>query len=298
MRRASPVVGADVLRQVKAIELRTRRLVGSLLTGEYRSVFRGHGIEFAEVRAYEHGDDYRSIDWNVSARMGSPYVKLFDEERELTLLLIVDRSGSIEFGDPVSKSRVAVEVAAVLALAAAKQNDRVGTLIFSDDVDHIVPPAKGRDHALRVIRDVIAFEPVRARTSISIALSYASRLLRHRSIVVVISDFRDVGWEKQLKRLAAKHDVVAVTIDDPKELELPDVGWIELEDVETGARVLVDTSDSNTRIQLMIAAEELRINRAKALEYAGADQVALRTDRPYAQALHSTFARRARRLRR
>ncbi len=298
MRRASPVVGADVLRQVKAIELRTRRLVGSLLTGEYRSVFRGRGIEFAEVRAYEHGDDYRSVDWNVSARMGSPYVKLFDEERELTLLLIVDRSGSIEFGDPVSKSRVAVEVAAVLALAAAKHNDRVGTLIFSDDVDHIVPPAKGRDHALRVIRDVIAFEPVRARTSVSIALSYASRLLRHRSIVVIISDFRDVGWERQLKRLTAKHDVVAITIDDPKERELPDVGWIELEDVETGARVLVDTSDSNRRIQLVIAAEESRINRAKALEYAGADQVALTTDRPYAQALHNAFARRARRLRR
>ncbi|MCZ6761008.1 MAG: DUF58 domain-containing protein [Gemmatimonadetes bacterium] len=298
MKHASAVVGADVLRQVKSIELRTRRLVSTLLTGDYRSVFRGQGMEFAEVRAYEHGDDFRSIDWNVSARMASPYVKLFDEERELTVLLIIDRSGSIEFGDPVAKSRIAVEVGAVLALAAAKQNDRVGTIIFSDEVDHVVRPAKGKLHAMRVIRDMIAFEPLRARTDISNVLTYAGRLLRHRSIIVVISDFRDSGWERQLRNLSHRHEVVAVTVDDPKELELPDVGWVEIEDAETGERLLIDTSDSEARIRLRIAAEEMRLSRAKALEYAGADHVALRTDRPYARALHNAFAKRARRLRR
>ena len=298
MKHASAVVGADVLRQVKSIELRTRRLVSTLLTGDYRSVFRGQGMEFAEVRAYEHGDDFRSIDWNVSARMASPYVKLFDEERELTVLLIIDRSGSIEFGDPVAKSRIAVEVGAVLALAAARQNDRVGTIIFSDEVDHVVRPAKGKLHAMRVIRDMIAFEPLRARTNISNVLTYAGRLLRHRSIIVVISDFRDSGWERQLRNLSHRHEVVAVTVDDPKELELPDVGWVEIEDAETGERLLIDTSDSEARIRLRIAAEEMRLSRAKALDYAGADHVALRTDRPYARALHNAFAKRARRLRR
>jgi len=298
VKHASAVVGADVLRQVKSIELRTRRLVSTLLTGDYRSVFRGQGMEFAEVRAYEHGDDFRSIDWNVSARMASPYVKLFDEERELTVLLIIDRSGSIEFGDPVAKSRIAVEVGAVLALAAARQNDRVGTIIFSDEVDHVVRPAKGKLHAMRVIRDMIAFEPLRARTDISNVLTYAGRLLRHRSIIVVISDFRDSGWERQLRNLSHRHEVVAVTVDDPKELELPDVGWVEIEDAETGERLLIDTSDSEARIRLRIAAEEMRLSRAKALDYAGADHVALRTDRPYARALHNAFAKRARRLRR
>ena len=157
MSGASPVVGAEVLKQVKQIEFRTRRLVGSLFSGEFRSVFRGQGIEFAEVREYQHGDDFRAIDWNVSARMGHPYVKLFDEERELTLLLVVDRSGSVEFGKPVQKAERSVEIAAVLALAAARTNDRVGALVFSDDIDHVVPAAKGRRHALRVIRDLLAF---------------------------------------------------------------------------------------------------------------------------------------------
>ena len=177
MTAGTRAVSPEVLRQVKAIELRTRRLVTSLFSGEYRSVFRGQGIEFAEVRAYEHGDDFRSIDWNVSARMGSPYVKTFEEERELTILLVVDRSGSVEFGRPVAKSERAVEVAAVLALAAARQNDRVGAVVFSDGIDHVVRPAKGRPHALRVIRDLLAFEAEGKGTNISGALRYAARLL-------------------------------------------------------------------------------------------------------------------------
>src|SRR6476646_9409913 len=151
-------ISPEILKQVKGIELRTRGLVASLFAGDYRSVFRGQGIEFAEVRAYQHGDDFRSIDWNVSARMGTPYVKTFEEERELTLLLVVDRSGSVEFGRPILKSERAVEVAAVLALAAARHNDRIGALVFSEGIDHVVPPAKGRSHALRVVRDLLSFE--------------------------------------------------------------------------------------------------------------------------------------------
>lgn len=296
--RAARVVGPDVLRQVKLIELRTRRLVSSLFSGEYRSVFRGQGIEFAEVRAYELGDDFRAIDWNVSARMGSPYVKTFEEERELTVLLVVDRSGSVDFGAPRTKQSVAVEVAAVLALAAARHNDRVGAVLFADQVETVVPPAKGRRHALRVIRDLLAFQPKTRGTNLAAALAYASRLLTHRAIVAVVSDFRSTGWEPPLFRLAGRHEVVAITVDDPRELELPDAGWIELEDAETGERRLVDTSDQRTRLALRFAEEERRLARGRTLAAAQVDEVALRTDVPYAQALRDAFARRARRLNR
>ncbi len=298
MSSGSPLVGAEVLRQVKYIELRTRRMVGSLFTGEYRSVFRGQGIEFAEVRAYQHGDDFRAIDWNVSARMGHPYIKLFDEERELTLLLVVDRSGSVEFGDPVRKAERAVEVAAVLALAATRHNDRVGALIFSEGVDHVVSPAKGRRHALRVIRDMLTFRPQEQGTNLAMALAYAAKLLRHRSIVVILSDFRAQGWEEQLRRLARRHEVVAITVDDPRERELPNAGWIELEDAETGQRLLVDTSVRESRLRVQIQAEEARIARVRTLERAQVDHIMLRTDQPYAHVLLEAFARRARRMKR
>lgn len=296
MNDAPPVVGADVLRQVKHIELRTRRLVGSLFSGEYRSVFRGQGMEFAEVREYQHGDDFRAIDWNVSARMGHPYVKLFEEEREVTLLLIIDRSGSVEFGGQVRKSDRAVEIAAVLALAAVRNNDRVGALVFSDDVDHVVPAAKGRPHALRVIRDLLAFKPVNRGTNLGGALTYSGKLLRHRSIVVVLSDFRAKAWEEQMRRLSRRHEVVAISIDDPREEELPDVGWIELEDAETRARLLVDTRALDTRTGLRVSAEKMRSARARSLERARVDHIVLQTDQPYAHTLMQGFAKRARRF--
>ncbi len=296
MNGTSPIVGVEVLKQVKQIELRTRRLVGSLFSGEYRSVFRGQGIEFAEVRAYQHGDDFRAIDWNVSARMGHPYIKLFDEEHELTLLLIVDRSGSVEFGKPVQKAERSVEIAAVLALAAARTNDRVGALVFSDDIDHVVRPAKGRRHALRVIRDLLAFEPVHRGTNLARALAYAAKLLRHRGIVVVLSDFRATGWEEQMSRLARRHDVVAISVDDPREQRLPDAGWIELEDAEDGTRMLVDTSSQDTRIGLQVEAEKIRMARGRTLERAQVEHIVLHTDVPYAHTLVNTFKMRARRF--
>ena len=212
-------ISPEILKQVKAIELRSRGIVSSLFAGEYRSVFRGQGMEFAEVRQYEHGDDYRAIDWNVSARLGHPYIKTFHEEREITLLLIVDHSGSAYFGTPRSKAALAVEVASILALAAASTNDRAGALLFSDQVERVIPPGKGRRHALRVVRDLVAFRPHGRRTDLAAALRYATGLLRHRSIVVVLSDFLAEGWEQPLRQLGVRHDVVAIPITDPAESE-------------------------------------------------------------------------------
>jgi uncharacterized protein (DUF58 family) len=290
-------ISPEILKQVKRLELRTRGLVTSLLSGDYRSVFRGLGMEFAEVRAYQHGDDFRAIDWNVSARSAAPFVKTFTEERELTVLLVVDQSGSARFGVPRTKAEVGTEVAAVLALAAARQNDRVGALLFTDRVERVIPPGKGRRHALRVIRDILAFAPTGRTTDLAGALTYAARLLAHRSIVVVLSDFAAQGWERPMRRLALRHEVVAVTVDDPREHLLPDAGWIELEDQESGRRVLVDSGDAGVRGRLAAAAEKRREARAHALRSAGVEQLVLATDKDYAQALHRAFARRARRRR-
>jgi len=289
-------VTAEVLRHVKGIELRARSLVNSLFTGEYRSVFRGQGIEFAEVREYQQGDDFRAIDWNVSARMGHPFVKTFMEERELTLLLIVDQSGSLHFGRPYTKAGLAVEVAAVLALAAARHNDRVGALLFADAPEYVVRPAKGRPHALRVIRDLVAFAPRGRGTNLGGALTYAAKLLRHRAIVVLLSDFRAADWEVPLTQLAARHEVVAITSDVPREYDLPDAGWVELEDAETGQRLLVDTSHAPTRTRIRVAAERMQQERSRKLVQAGVDRVSLLTTVPYGVPLRRAFAERAKRL--
>ncbi|MGE5804135.1 MAG: DUF58 domain-containing protein [Gemmatimonadota bacterium] len=296
LRARRRAVTSEALRQVKGIELRTRGLVNTLFTGEYRSVFRGQGIEFAEVRAYQQGDDFRAIDWNVSARMGHPFVKTYMEEREITLLLLVDQSGSLHFGRPYTKAGLAVEVAAVLALAAARHNDRVGALMFTDRVEHVVRPAKGRPHALRVIRDLVAFAPRGRATNLAEALRYAARLLRHRAIVVVLSDFRAEDWEDPLEQLAARNEVVAITVDDPREYDLPDAGWVELEDAETGQRVLVDTSHTPTRTRIRVAAERMQQERSRKLVHAGVDRVSLLTTVPYGVPLRRAFAERARRL--
>jgi uncharacterized protein (DUF58 family) len=292
------LVSQEVLKQVKTIELRTRGLVSSLFAGEYRSTFRGQGMEFAEVRAYEIGDDYRTIDWNVSARLGSPYVKTFTEERELTVLLVVDHSGSTRFGEPRTKAGLAAEVAAVLALAAARQSDRVGALLFSDRVEQVIPPRKGRRHALRVIRDLVAFEPAGRTTDLAASLTYAVRLLNHRSIVVVLSDFLAPSWERPLQRLAGRHEVVAVTVDDPRERALPPSAWLDLQDAETGRRVVINAGDREVRGRLASLAERRIEERRRSLAAAGVDHVALVTGQDYAFPLRRAFALRARRIHR
>lgn len=292
-----PGVPREVLRQVKLIELRTRGLVNTLFSGEYHSVFKGHGMEFAEVREYVPGDDYRAIDWNVSARMGHPFVKRYTEERELTVLFAVDLSGSEQFGTHGRfKAELAAEIAAVIAMAAIKNNDRVGLLLFTDRVEKFVPPKKGRRHALRLIRDLLAFRPVGRGTDLSAALEYLGRLLRQRAIVFVISDFFDSGYDMPLKVLGRRHDVVAVTISDPREEVMPDVGYLPLLDAETGERVVLDSGSRYVREHYEHMAEEEAIRLRRLLRRLSIDQIEIRTDRSYVGPLIDFFRARERKL--
>ena len=290
-----PPVPAELLKQVKGLALRTRGVVDSLFSGEFRSVFRGQGMEFAEVRAYEQGDDFRAIDWNVSARLGAPYVKTFTEERELTLLLVVDQSASTRVGSPVTKAARSVEVAAVLALAGAREQDRVGALLFSDRVEHIVPPAKGRRHALRLIRDLLAFTGTRRGTNLVQAVHYASQVLGHRSVVVILSDFLAEGWEKALRELAVRHEVIAITVDDSREETPPAAGWVEMEDAENGRRALVNTRSPAARKRWQAALAARRTQRAERLRAAGVEHIPLDVASDYGFVLRRAFARRIRR---
>jgi uncharacterized protein (DUF58 family) len=297
----------DVLRQVRQIELRTRGLVTSIFGGEYQSVFRGQGMEFSEVREYEPGDDVRNIDWNVTARTGHPYVKKHVEERELTVLLVVDLSGSEQFGTRGRfKAELAAELAAVLALSAVRNNDRVGLLIFSDHVEHVVPPRKGRRHALRLIRDVLAFRPRGRGTDIPGALDYAARLLAHRGIIFLLSDFAarpgaDAGdaarWEKTLRLVSRRHDVVGVSISDPAELDLPDAGIVALEDPESGELTWVDTGNHavHEKFASLLARERRQTRRL--FRRLGVDEIEVRTDQPYVKPLLAFFRRRERQRR-
>lgn len=292
-------VPPELLKQVKGIAIRVRGVVETLFAGEVRSVFRGQGIEFAEVRAYQQGDDYRTIDWNVSARLGSPFVKTFTEERELTLLLVVDQSASTRVGDPVARSARAVEIAAVLALAGVREQDRVGALLFTSDVEHVVRPAKGRRHALRLIRDLLAFTPARPGTDVAQAIAFADNVLAHRSVVILLSDFLAAGWEGPLRRLAARHDVTAITIDDRRELApVPVGGWVEFEDPEGGARVLVDLAHADVRRRWEAAARDRIADRDRRLRASGVRHLAIDVSDDYAAVLRRAFApRKERRVR-
>jgi uncharacterized protein (DUF58 family) len=298
----------EILRQVRRIELHTRGLVNSIFGGEYLSVFRGQGMEFSEVREYEPGDDVRNIDWNVTARTGHPYVKKHVEERELTVLLVVDLSGSEQFGTRGRfKAELAAELAAVLALSAVHNNDRVGLLIFSDHVEHVVPPRKGRRHALRLIRDLLAFRPRGRGTDIAGALDYAARVLPHRGIVFLLSDFavRDhaaqhdrLRLEKTLRLVSRRHDLIGVAISDPAELHLPDVGFVAIEDPESGEVAFVDTAGAGVREVFGAALARERIETRRLFRRLGIDEVEVRTDQPYVRPLLAFFHRRERQRRR
>src|SRR6516225_10222988 len=232
----------EVIRQIRRLQLKARRAVEDLLGGEYHSVFKGAGIAFEEVRAYQPGDDIRTIDWNVTARMGQPFIKRFIEERELTVVLVVDCSGSHQFGTRAQQKReVAAELAAVLAFSAISNNDRVGLVQFTDRVERFVPPRKATRHVLRLIRDVLFYQPQHRGTSLRAGLDYLNRVLHRRSIVFLLSDFLDRDFDGPLKRTGRRHDLVAVRITDPGEEELPAVGLLEVEDAESGRRMLVDT---------------------------------------------------------
>jgi uncharacterized protein (DUF58 family) len=294
---------AEIMRQVRRIELRTRGLVTSRFSGEYHSVFKGQGLEFVEVRPYLPGDDVRAIDWNVSARTGETHVKKYVEERELTVLLAVDLSASQRFGTRGRfKSEMVAEVAATLAMSAIRNNDRVGLLVFTDRVEAFVPPAKGRRHVLRIVRDLLAFRPAGRGTDLPGAIRHAVRALRSRSIVFIVSDFHTPGAADALQRAlagaAARHDVVPVVLSDPAETTLPDVGVLRLVDPETGGTVTVDTGSAAARRGFAAAVEAERSTLQGAFRRLGLDVVALRTDEPVSAGVLAFFRQRERRLRR
>jgi uncharacterized protein (DUF58 family) len=295
----TPGVSPEVLRQVKLLELQTRGLVNSLFTGEYRSVFKGQGMEFAEVREYQVGDEVRSIDWNVTARMRRPFVKRYIEERELTVMLAVDLSGSERFGTRGRfKSELASELAAVLAMSAIRNNDRVGAVLFTDRIEHVVPPRKGRRHALRLMRDLLVFEPAGSRTDLPAALEFTMKMLTHKSIIFVVSDFQAEDLEHPLKLLAQRHDVVAVTVDDPSEQTLPDIGLARFVDPETGATLDVDTSDPEVRAQFAASVEEELMARRRLLRRLAIDEIPVHTDGSVVEPLIRFFRARETRARR
>jgi uncharacterized protein (DUF58 family) len=292
-------VPPEILRQVKLIELRTRGLVNSVFTGEYRSVFKGQGMEFSEVREYQPGDEVRSIDWNVTARMRRPFVKRYIEERELTVMLVVDLSGSERFGTVKRfKSELASELAAVLAMSAIRNNDRVGVLLFTDRVEHVIPPRKGRRHVLRIIRDLLAFEPVGRGTDMVTAIDYVARMLNEHAIVFIVSDFLESDIDHPLKLLAQRHDVVAVTVEDPSERLLPDIGIARLIDPETGETFEVDTSDPRVRDSYSERVEAEREVRKHLLRRLAIDEVAVRTEAGVVEPLLRFFRSRETRRRR
>lgn len=290
---------AELAARARRLELKARRLVDGRALGAYDSVFRGHGIEFSEVRAYQSGDPFSSIDWKVTARMGKPYVKRFVEERELTVLLVVDLSSSTEFGTRQRlKRELAFEVAGVLALAAARNNDRVGLLLFTDKVERFVPPLRGRGRVLCLLYDLLRFRPEGKGTDLPQALDAANRYLKVRSLIFVISDFQGTGPQRALRAASGRHDVVAIEIHDPAEFELPRSGLIEVEDPETGVREIADLADGVTRGRLRGLAEAEHRRTVRAIRRAGIDRVELRTDEPYAAELAAFFGARARARRR
>jgi uncharacterized protein (DUF58 family) len=289
----------EVIRQIRRLQIQARRAVEDLLGGEYHSVFKGAGIAFEEVRAYQPGDDIRTIDWNVTARMGQPFIKRFVEERELTVVLLMDCSASNQFGTQFQQKReVAAELAALIAFTAISNNDRVGLVQFTDEVERFVPPRKGSRHVLRLIRDVLYFQPKRLGTRLQVGLDYLNRILHRRSIVFLITDFLDQNYEHALKRAGRRHDVIAVRISDPRESELPAVGFLELEDAETGHRILLDTKSRAVREGFAQSASQQAQDVRQACRTAHVDLIEVSTTGGHLDALIRFFKMRERRLRR
>jgi uncharacterized protein (DUF58 family) len=291
------MIPRDVLRKVRQIEIRTRHLVTDLFGGEYHSVFKGRGMEFAEVREYVPGDDIRSIDWNVTARAGHPFVKQFQEERELTVLLVVDQSASGRFGTRSRlKGEMAAEVGALIALSAVQNNDKVGLVLFADDVELYVPPGKGRRHVLRVVREILYFRPRGRGTSLATALEHLSRAQKRRAVVFVISDFLDRGYERALRVASRRHDLIALRLKDRREESLPRVGLVSLVDLESGREMLVDTSDPAVRREFAARVVEREREFEAVVRRARIDRVDLWTDEDVVPPLAGFFRKRVRRM--
>ena len=283
----------EQLKAVRKIEIRTSHLVSDMFAGQYHSAFKGRGMEFAEVRPYLPGDDVRTIDWNVTARTGAPHVKRFVEERELTVMLVVDASASTVFGSVSQfKRELAAEIGALLAYSAIRNNDKVGLIIFTDRIELAIPPRKGNRHVLRVISEIMNHQPDGRGTDMAAALDYLDRVTHRRCVTFVLSDFLCTGVERSLAASSRRHDLVAAVFDDPRDVELPNVGLVAVEDPESGSTVVVDTGDRRVREEHRRRQEEAHVQRDRMLRSAGVDAVHLRTDEPYAQALLRFFRRR------
>jgi uncharacterized protein (DUF58 family) len=286
----------DLIKQVRQIEIRTRGLVNQVFSGEYHSVFKGRGMEFSEVREYQFGDDIRNIDWNVTARFGHPFIKIFEEERELTVILLVDLSGSLLFGTvEKTKQQIAAELSAILAFSAMKNNDKVGLILFTDKIEKFVPPRKGKKHVLRVIREVLSFEPKGKATNIKSALEYMNNAIKKKSIVFLISDFMDEGYEKILRIVGKKHDLIGVVLNDRREFSLPEIGMVKLTDNETGEERWIDTS--NSKVQKLIREMKERIvqGRKSLFVTSRLDSIEVNTQENYIKPLVQFFRKRERR---
>jgi len=294
--RPPALTSGELVRRAKKIELASRRLVDEQLAGQYHSVFKGRGLVFSDVRPYYAGDDVRAIDWNITARMNAPHVKQFVEERDRTVNLVIDMSASGYFGSRgASKRELAAELAAVVAFSAIKNNDRVGLYVVTDRVERYVPPKKGRRHVMRVIGEILAFQPQSRRTDLAAGLDFLAKVARRRSVVFLVSDFASAGWESALRIAARRHELVPVVVGDPMEAALPDVGLLTMEDLETGEVVEVDTS-SAARREFARRARDAAAARESALRRLNLDTVEVRTDEPYVEALVAFFKARAKRM--
>ena len=291
------MISKELAKKIRFIQIYTSKAVNDVLAGEYHSVFKGRGMEFDEVREYTPGDEIRTIDWNVTARTGHPYVKRYVEERELTVMFVVDLSASGTFGSTEKrKNEVAAELCALLAFSAIKNNDKVGLIVFTDVIELYIPPKKGLSHVLRLIRDLLNFKPRQTRTDIGQALDYLGRVSHRRAVVFLVSDFQAEGYEKRLRVVARRHDLIAVSITDPREAQLPNVGLVELEDAETGDRVLIDTASERVRREYEKAGRERADGLAEMFRSGGIDHINLVSGRDYVRDLVRFFRMRERRL--
>ncbi len=290
------MITEELARKIRILQITTRKVINDVLAGEYESVFKGRGMEFDEVREYTPGDDIRTIDWNVTARTGHPYVKRFVEERELTVIFLVDLSASGAFGSVDKlKNEVAAEFCALLAFSAVKNNDKVGLVVFTDQVEMFIPPKKGTTHVLRVIRELLDFKPRQVKTDIVGALDYLGKVTTKRSVVFLVSDFQAEGFEKPMRIIGKRHDLVAVTIVDPREVRLPNAGLIELEDAETGEIVLIDSGSAAVRKSYERLGREQSEHFRELFASMGVDQIEIMTDRDYVPKLVYFFRARERR---
>ena len=291
------MISKEILKKIRNIHIRTNHMVNDIFAGEYESAFRGRGMEFEEVREYIPGDDIRDIDWNVTARFGHPFVKVFREERELTIMLMVDVSSSGLFGSYKQfKQELAAEIASVLAFAATKNNDKVGLIIFSENIEKYIPPKKGTNHVWRVIKEVIEHNPVSTRTDITGALSYLNKVSRKKTITFLISDFICDNYEQALRIAGKKHDLISISITDPRELSLPKAGIVELLDAETDETVLIDTSNSDFRKGYSLLSQKKMNERFELFRSASIDYIDIRTDVPYIDPIMKFFRMREKRL--